>query len=272
MSARSTLRCAAAALLAACLAPVPAGAGTLPWEGSLRLEIGTFPPIEIGGGGVATINGSGGTGHLDTLAVSGGITGSVVVPLTDPAVAGDLVSLRGTAIELGAGTLFTLSGGGPLAQGTLPVRGNVLLCLFISGCPGSAIVVPLTHGGTRGVGLDGGLVTVNGFAPSLLQVSVQGNPWTVGTATLQVTTPGGDQVTSQRPGFVHGPASATSSAAELSGVVQLVTPVLVETSLTGFEDLFVFGVYTVRFVPEPTTLLLLGAGIGGLALLGRRRR
>lgn len=272
MSARSTLRFVVAALLAAAVAPVPAGAGTLPWEGSLRIELGAFPPIEIEGGGVATVNGSGGTGHLDTLAVSGGITGSAVVPITDPAATGQgVLSLQGTAIELGAGTLSPLSGGGPLAQDTLPVRGNVLVCVFVSGCQ-TAVTVPLTVGATRGVGLGGGLVTVSGFAQSGLRISLQGNPWTVGTATLQLTTPDGDQVTSQRPGFVHGPASATSSTAELSGVVQLVTPILVETSLSGFEDLSAFGVYTIRFVPEPTTLLLMGAGVAGLAFVGRRRR
>jgi PEP-CTERM motif len=33
----------------------------------------------------------------------------------------------------------------------------------------------------------------------------------------------------------------------------------------------VLGTLTLNFVPEPGTLLLLGSGVAGLAILGRRR-
>lgn len=44
------------------------------------------------------------------------------------------------------------------------------------------------------------------------------------------------------------------------------------TSLAGsFPELPLFAVLPMQFVPGPGTLLLLGSGIAGLALLGRKR-
>jgi hypothetical protein len=39
-----------------------------------------------------------------------------------------------------------------------------------------------------------------------------------------------------------------------------------------FGQIPTFGTLTLRYVPEPGTLLLLGSGIAGLALIGRRKR
>ena len=74
-------------------------------------------------------------------------------------------------------------------------------------------------------------------------------------------------------GFVHDPSSGTTSTAQPSGVVQLVTPSQVTTNLP-------FGtsatqssaiVLRIQFIPEPGLILLLGSGVVGLALLGRSR-
>lgn len=74
-------------------------------------------------------------------------------------------------------------------------------------------------------------------------------------------------------GFAHGPASLTSSTAQASGVVQLVTVSKVFTSLTGaFPEFPVIGVLNLHFVPEPGTLLMLGLGAAGLALYAQRKR
>ena len=74
-------------------------------------------------------------------------------------------------------------------------------------------------------------------------------------------------------GFVHGPASNTSSTALASGVIQLITPTQVTTiGVPGSNDkLSLFGTLRIRFVPEPGLLLLLRSGAVALVLLGRSR-
>ena len=78
-----------------------------------------------------------------------------------------------------------------------------------------------------------------------------------------------------RTGFVHGPASNTSTtAARLgSGVIQLISPMqLVSIGLPGQnEKLALFNTLTIHFIPEPGLLLLLGSGVAGLVLIGRSR-
>jgi hypothetical protein len=49
----------------------------------------------------------------------------------------------------------------------------------------------------------------------------------------------------------------------------LISPVFVRTNLAG--DIPSFATLTLNYVPEPSTLLLVGAGLAGLALRGRRR-
>ena len=54
--------------LALGLAP-RAAAELLLYDGSISLELGTLPPVVVTGTGVAEVNGSGTSGHLETLAL-----------------------------------------------------------------------------------------------------------------------------------------------------------------------------------------------------------
>jgi hypothetical protein len=266
-------RLASIALVATLVGAIsPAGAATLEWNGTFTIEFGIVDPVVSTGTGVATLNGSGGTGHLDTLGVAGGITGSTTIPLTDPDNA-SLVTLVVTA-RLGTGSLSGVSGAPPLTgTPTIPVPGLAKLCLVLANCV-STIPIPLTVNGSVGVGI-GGQVTVNGFAttPNAVKISLLGAPWTLGTASVTaIPTDNGGTSTATAMGFVHGPASGTSNTATGSGVIQVATPVRVVTSLNPPNNvLAIIGIVKLKMVPEPGLMLLLGSGIAGLVLLGRDR-
>ncbi len=145
------------------------------------------------------------------------------------------------------------------------------MCLLKVGCF-FWIPIPLTAGGTRGAGI-GGLITVNGFASAGVKISLQGAPWTIGTAVASngSTPNGAPTTTASRMGFAHGPASGSTSTARPDGVVQLVTPIQVETTLPGLERIGFIASLRLVLVPEPGTASMLGAGVAAMAWLARRR-
>jgi hypothetical protein len=246
----------------------PAAASTLEWAGTLRLDF-WFHPIATVGTGVATVDSSGDVLH--TLRLAGGLTGTTTIPLTDPEKP-TLVTLIASH-RLGAGTLGPFSAGGPLTQSVLPVPGTNRLCILFPGC-GSYLPLPLTIGGTKGAGI-GGKITIGGYSSSGpgLKLSLYAAPWTLGaTSVTSVRTPNGGIGTVTAAGFAHGPASATATAHHVGGVIQIVTPTLVVTSIDSpLDRTALMGVLTLRVVPEPGPLLLLGAGAASLAALARTR-
>jgi hypothetical protein len=96
-----------------------------------------------------------------------------------------------------------------------------------------------------------------------VKITVIGSPWTTGTAMVADVTLTGE---------AHGPGSQTSSTAQASGFVRLVTPVFVSTNIPASAVVPVFAFIDLHFVPEPGTLLLLSSGIAGLVLFGRSRQ
>lgn len=255
---RLYLLCSVAWLLAPAIAS-PARAALFDFEGTLLVDLGLGTPSATTGTGVATVNASGGLGHLSSLSLPGGVfAGSTVTtPTTPPTVASILITLSNrSGVFTGGSTAGTLGG-------VMPLPGMARVCLFFTNCePSLQLIVPFTQNQTRGVGIGGEQpITNDGF-------TLFGAPWTLGTAS--VSTANGAVLTQQ--GFAHGPASMTglSSAANLSGVVQLVTPVSV---ITPFDTLVTgFGIARVHFVPQPAPLILLGSGVAGLLVLASRRR
>jgi hypothetical protein len=266
-----------------------ASAAPLNWEGTTILKLGDFPQAVIPGGGVATINDSAGTlpGHLESLRVSasrGNVSTSFTQFVTDPETQGNgIAAIQYVGVEGGTGTFSPISGflasTATSFNGVVPVRGLVKLCLFSTVCNSFAAINLTTTSANNTIGIGiGGLLTVTilgGFA----RLSIEGKPWQLKTGTVidHITTP--TNAVNQTfiditfMGFAHGPESLTTSTADDGGVVQMVSPTQVRTDLPLGSNQKVGAGQTlfIRFIPEPGMLLLIGSGVAGLALLGRRR-
>ncbi len=239
------------AVAAIALSGSVAQAAAVQFTGSVAVAIATLPPIAVTGSGTLTLNGSGGLGHLSSVNLGAGeFAGGASIPVTDPG-----------AFPIGGVKASVTNGAGSFALGgVMPIIGTANVCLF-GACNASVanVNVPFTQNGTRGIGIGGGPITV-GF---LVTVTVQGAPWTTGVASIG---------TVSQAGFVHGPASGgASSAAANSGVIRLVSPVVINTNIGASPILPAFALLTLHFIPEPGTLLLLASGAVGLGILGRKR-
>ena len=251
------------------------------WNGTLTITLGAIGELVDNGTGVATINGSAGGDHVNTVHFGpNNISGSVTIPLTDPENA-TLLSLIGSNVTLPSTENLGVQTGTTISPKTMALGGFFKVCILFPGCS-AYLPFPIANpvAGppfTRGVGI-GGTATVNTFSVGPgLKVSLVYNPWTLGVKQIVdvSTTNGTPTVTNATvtiQGFKHGPASNTSSTAAGSGVIQWVSPGRVITTVdTPSTKLAVYGVLKLHFIPEPGMLLLLASGVGGLVLLGRSR-
>jgi hypothetical protein len=208
------------------------------WHGTLVLDLGALESAVYQGSGVATVNNSSGGAHMSTLRLAGGITGTDVIPVTDPNTTPQVKSIIITE-TMGTATLTGISGAPPMGNSVLPIAGYTRVCLFVPGCAAN-ISMNNTYNQTRGVGI-AGVVTLGGNGS--VRISVQGAPWTLATVTGVNQTVKGNWITLSRKGFVHGGASATdSSTAVTSGVIQFIGPSAVKTvGITGnSQDISLF--------------------------------
>ena len=251
------------------------------WNGTLTITLGAIGQLVDTGTGVATINGSAGGNHINTIHFGPNtISGSVTIPLTDPENA-TLLSLKGSNVTLPSTGNLGAQTGTTISPKTMALGGFFKVCILFPGC-GSYLPFPIANpiGGppfSRGVGI-GGTATVNTFSVGPgLKVSLVYNPWTLGVKQMvdvstTTNTPTVTNATVTIQGFKHGPASGTVSTAAGSGVIQWVSPARVETTQDPpSEKLGVPGTLRIHFIPEPGMLLLLASGVGGLVLLGRPR-
>ena len=264
-----------------------ASATQMTFDGRAVLQFSNLGRIRViaTGTGVATLNGSGTSPHLQTLDIvanTGQLDG--IIPVTDPIVtAGGIVEVRLTSVmqipQVQGGIFAPISGAlqntaAQLTLNTVPSVGFVRLCLFYTGCNSGDISQDLNQ--TNGTGMQtgagvGGVITIGGSGN--IRISILGAPWTIKTASVSNRTDNAGLTLFTQMGFAHGPASLTSSTAQASGVVQLVTAnQTTVVGVPGNSDLSgQVAIVRLHFVPEPGLLLLLGSGALGMALLGRQR-
>jgi len=245
-----------------------ASAATLDFTGTLTLRLSSLPAFVVPGAGTAQVSADG-SAHLLSFLLPGGTFGpiSMSLPTTNN---GTLGSVLLTAAANLTGSFSGISGGPP-GGGAMGLQGLAKICAIIFvPCEFAAIPLPLTPTtGGAGFGV-GGTRTVTGA----VNVTLQHAAWTIGQPVVTAHTAGSNISSPVLPGgFAHGPASLTSSTAQPSGALQLVTVSKVFTSLTGaFPEFPVSAVLTLHFVPEPGTLALVASGVAVLALHGRRQR
>jgi hypothetical protein len=226
--------------LAAALATsgIAAGAWGGPFTGNSSLILGGLPPVGVDGAG----NGS-------STAAGVTVPASVFVATTSVPVTGPFfTALRLTAAN-GSGA-FT----GATLHGPMAVRGSAKL--MRAGV--TAFTIPLTIGGTRGVGLGGAPLQAGAGTTA---ITLSAGEWSSGL--VQVTgigTPNNLQTVSFTGSDQRTPLGA--------GMLTLVTPMRISNPVLG--SFAGFGVLRLVFAPEPSSLALLLAGLA-LGLMAARR-
>ena len=252
-SRRSTFGMILGALLALAIAG-PSLATPLPFTATLTLQLGVFGTVSVNGSGVGDFGPGGGTASVPAGSFSIGQT--VLFPpgmtiggiVRGFAVAGAGV---GGAAPFAPGSNFAFQFGG--ATGTMALDASVYLLNKAGKAVGQALPIGV-------VGVDA--TDTFGNLLGIVSGTVFGNPYQLGMVTAI-----GDFV-SNSTSFVGTGFDARNGSG--IGVLQLVSPAVVEMGTLG--NLAILSTLTITTTPEPTTFLLLGAGLAALGSLAKRGR
>ncbi len=220
-------------------ASAPASAAPYAAGGLLNIIVGTLPPISIPFTTMVDVTG-----------------GALTIPAGAASISGHFEPVAGFPLGLITGLVVTASNG----AGSFAVPG-----------PSDAGFANIAGGGFGGTMAINGVVQLKGALAINLPISVigaggglsaggitvEGAKWTTGVANVTTNGAGAHyQITGTNNGLV-------------GGQLTLVTPAHVNAA--GLTRLPVFSTMTLQIVPEPGTMLLLGAGLAGLAAISRKR-
>jgi hypothetical protein len=167
-------------------------------------------------------------------------------------------------------TTLPSSAAPPLTKIQVVISGNPAGAAFAASSGASMAVTGVanvkSYGGITllGIPLTGGVTTTINAGPSYgVLVTAFANDWTTKTTVVALTTPTSQGATTAKTTGSNGLDSAGN------GTVVLVSGINVLTNIAG--QFAAFLILTLNYAPEPGTLLLLGSGIVGLAVIGRRK-
>jgi hypothetical protein len=225
---------------------------------SLTVQVGTLPPVTASGSGSGTSAGAGGTATIPANTFS--VFASA--PISPP-----LLSL-----------LFGFVVGAPGQTGMVapfaPGSSNALAFNGSTGTMGlNASAYLLNKAGKAVAGIPLGIIGVGGTTTfsvlGLVTGTIFANPYQLGMVTISGQLP-------PDPAVVLMGTGVDARTANGGGTLTLVSPTNV--SLGPLGNLPALATLVINYelnptpvIPEPGTVLLLGAGIAGLAAIGRKR-